>query len=269
MKCFYRSIAIVLAVAFLGAMPGAVPVRAQDAPGTATGKGLVFVELFSAERCPFCPQAERNMHDILSDPEILGFTCMVDYFDTGTPGGMSQSFCTAQQDLYIRMLKSGSRYTPQMVINGRVQLPGYNVQKTAAAILAQRAESFRVQPMMIQPGTAEGVYDVVLPSLRTDSAALEEPYVLRLIMIRKTPRIAQGEGNRQARERMPAYVASGIIDSGFWDGNRRVWSVTPPQDMPGDAFVVVAQDRRSGAILAAGKADLSPQDVKNSIDEGL
>lgn len=259
-----RTFAIVLLLSLTG-MAGTA--RAQSAPAAqATAeKGLVFLELYSAERCPFCPQAERNMNDILSDPEVLGFTCMVDYFDAGLKGGLSQPFCTVQQDLYIRMLKSGSRYTPQLVINGRVQLPGYNFQKTAEAIRKERAASYRVQRLMIQGGTKEGSYDIVLPPLAGSTkdggktAEQKDPYVLRLILIRKDPRLAIGGGIRQAQEKTPSHVAVAIVDSGFWDGIRTVWTVTLPHEQHGaDAFLVVAQDRRTGAIVAAGQSDLAP-----------
>jgi len=238
----------------------AVPAPAVQAETKAPeGKGTVFIELFSAERCPFCPQAERNMNDILTDPEVLGFTCMVDYFDAGLQGALSRPFCTDQQDLYIGMLKSGSRYTPQMVINGRVQLPGYDFQKTAAAIRNQRAEAAPVLPLIVQKSDRDGVYDIVLPQLAEAAAddQQKDPYVLRLIVLQNAPRLARSEEHRQVREKMPSNIAIAILDAGFWDGRRTVWTAKPPLDLGGDAFIALAQDRRSGAILAAGRSGLS------------
>lgn len=241
-----------------------VPVpEAQETAGPE--KEIMFLQLFSAERCPFCPQAERNMNDILSDPDILGFTCMVDYFDAGTKGGLSQSFCAAEQSLYIRMLKSGSRYTPQMVLNGRVQFPGYSFQKTAEAIGQEREDAHVVKPLLIRQGDEAGIYDVILPQLnaKTDAPApavtpveAQEDYVLRVVMIRKTPFLAIGEGTRHVREQLPHNVAVAIRDGGFWNGQRTVWSVTPPTDQLADAFLVVVQDRKTGAVMAAGQSDL-------------
>lgn len=240
------------------AVPAAIVAAPEPATPAARGDakdGLIFIELFSAERCPFCPQAERHMNDILADPGVIGFTCMVDYFDAGVKGALSQSFCTQQQDLYVRMLGAATRYTPQIVMNGRVQLPGYNLQKIVQAMRSQR-EGIMPKRLEIRPDSVAGAYDIVLPQLADPAAERGEDYVLRLVMIRRAPQLAIGEGVRQAREKMPRHVAVAIVDAGVWDGVRTVWNAAPPQNSGADAFIAVVQNRRTGAILAAGESAL-------------
>lgn len=234
------------------AAPAPAPVDASSArEGRAEPGGLVFVMLFSAERCPFCPEAERNFSDILADPAIIGFTCMVDYFDTGLKGEISQKFCTAEQDLYIDRIKGSSRYTPQLVVNGRAQIPGNNLQMTAETLRAERAAARRVLDLDIRPAAADkaAAFDVVLPAMPdsqpAETATGEEKYALRLVKI-QTLSAAQGE-------RKPQNMATALVEEGLWDGKRTIWTVRPPENVAGDAFLVLVQDRRSGEIRAAGK----------------
>lgn len=234
------------------AAPVFVPAPAEKAVSE-PGK-LAFVMLFSAERCPFCPEAERNFSDILADPAIIGFTCMVDYFDVGLKDEISQGFCTAEQDLYINRIKGSSRYTPQMIINGRVQIPGNNLQMTAETLRAEREKARQILDLDIRPAAGKvAAFDVVLPTMPdaqpAETASGEEKYVLRLVKI-QTQTVAEGE-------RKPRNTATAIVEEGLWDGKRTIWSVHPPENTAGDAFLVLVQDRRSGEIRAAGKHALS------------
>lgn len=246
------------------------PTKAELAAESAPAQGLVFLELFSAERCPFCPQAERNMKDILADLEVLGFTCMVDYFDSDNKGDPAHSFCTVQQDLYINKLKSGARYTPQMVINGRVQFPGYDFQKTAKEIRKERTSAQSILPLLINAGSVAGSYDVVLPQIAKKpeekahipvtppSGPYQGDYVLRLIVLQKAPPLlTANNGPVSSRVRSsPTNKALSIRDEGFWDGNKTIWSAVLAQEHSGDAFLVVVQNRKTGAIVAAGESAL-------------
>ena len=217
---------------------------------------LVFLELFTAENCAFCPAAERNFNDILSGDDVIGISCMVDYFDSGKPSQVSRPFCRAQQSIYARMMKTGSVYTPQLVINGMGQVPGHDLQKVSKAILKARELSATPLSLVIHPGMEEGSFDIVLPPLRTSAAPDAEKYVLRLMAIKKQPDISVVSGAMQRRERAPHNIATALVEGGLWDGLRTVWTVTPPVNSGEDSFIVIVQNRTTAAILAAGQYDL-------------
>lgn len=233
-----------------------LPVEAPVHPGDS--EGLVFLELYAAENCAFCPAAERNFNDIMTGKNVIGLTCMVGYFDSGTLSRLSRPFCKDQQNIYARMMKTGSLYTPQLVINGAMQVPGHNLQKVSQAIRQSRILPSRPQELVVQKGVDAGVYDVILPAIRMPDMEEDEKFILRLLMIRRTPDLAELAG-QQKRDRTPQNVATALIEAGFWDGRRMVWPVVPPADEGvSDAFIVLVQDRDSGHILAAGQQDLLP-----------
>jgi hypothetical protein len=259
--------AAVLILCLAAGSAGAQEMKAMPAPKVAAPDfigpqrpanigNLVFLELFTAENCAFCPAAERNFNDILSGEDVIGVSCMVDYFDSGKPSRVSRPFCRAQQSIYARMMKTGSVYTPQLVINGIGQVPGHDLQKVSKAILKARELSRAPLPLVIHPGAEGGSFDIVLPALRTTAAPEAEKYVLRLMTIQKQPDISLVSEAMQRRERAPHNIATALVEGGLWDGLRTVWTVTPPSNSGGDSFIVMVQNRTTAAILAAGQYDL-------------
>lgn len=220
------------------------------------GDGLVFVELYTAESCAFCPSAERIFSDILAGENVIGLSCVVDYFDSGTPSPLARPFCKEQQGIYSRMMRTGSLYTPQLVVNGARQAPGHNLQKVTEAIRQARNDEARPVELFVQEGSVPGDYDVLLPATRPDPDQPDEKFILRIIMVKRTPDLPQSAARHQRRERAPYHAARTLIEGGLWDGRKTVWTITPPVESgseASDAFLVLVQDRDNGHILAAGQ----------------
>lgn len=264
------SIVALLAIAVFAAAPAwaqqmkAMPAAAVEAAETLApppGLGsIVFLELFSAENCPFCPLAEQHFNDVASDRNtVIGYSCMVNYFDSGQ-SQTSQSFCGVQQDFYIERLISGSRYTPQLIINGEAQMPGHDLQKLAAGIQAARQKSTQPRKLDIQPG-ANGTFKVQLPLI--EKGAQDRRYALRLVMIKSRADLSELTHKRHKRNLMPNNIAVAMIDGGLWNGTKTTWPVQPPVDTEGDSFIAMVQDRDTGRVIAAGMQDLRPSAVKN------
>ena len=256
-----NSLKTVLMIAVLSVLT-AMPVWAQDADEfediddvsqmMPMGDGVILMQLYSSESCPFCPAAERNLKDLTTDPSIIGVTCMVDYFDSGKPSVLARPFCQAQQDVYVHMLRTGSNYTPMLVLNGRVQMPGQDLAKVSKGVKAVREGGILPEGITISIGHETGDYDALLPEMMEGSGK----YVLRITMVRREPDPALFSSAVQQREPSPHNVATSLIEGGVWDGKRRLWSIQPKPDGIADGFIVTVQDQNSGVVLAAGQADL-------------
>jgi hypothetical protein len=116
----------------------AMPVQGQ-APAAP-----VVVELFTAEGCSSCPPADEVLSRLIREQPVAGAQVIalglhVDYWDElGWKDPASLHLATKRQDMYSRALQS-ELYTPQIVVNGRVQLLGSD------AAAAQRAIADAVQ----------------------------------------------------------------------------------------------------------------------------
>ncbi|WP_236619899.1 DUF1223 domain-containing protein [Micavibrio aeruginosavorus] len=220
----------------------AVEVAAEAVPDR-MGHGIVFLELFTSEQCPFCPEAERNFRDLLGQDGVMGFTCSVDYFSTGTDP-LARPFCTARQDFYMDRIKTGPRYTPQLILNGVSHMSGHKIQDVAVALKgAQQNPATRLN---IVAGSTPGQFDIILPAMTR--AAEAKPYMLRIALVKKQMDDTKAPHTNQIRQ---------LINGGDWNGSATAWTITPPADPDADAFIVFVQDPDTGRIVAAGTNGLS------------
>jgi hypothetical protein len=123
-----------VAVAALGLVP--VPstlVLAGDA-----GRPTV-VELFQSQGCSSCPPAEANVGAISDRPDVLALAFEVDYWDRlGWKDTFSRPAWTARQYAYAQAMGRDGVYTPQVVVNGRVE--GDGLDASALAGLMSRGD---------------------------------------------------------------------------------------------------------------------------------
>ncbi|MDB5490447.1 MAG: hypothetical protein JWO78_296 [Micavibrio sp.] len=224
----------------------------EDAQAWGEGQRVILLQLYNSESCPFCPAAERNLKDLAADSSIIGVSCMVDYFDSGKSGILSRPFCQAQQDVYVHMLRTGSNYTPMLVMNGTLQMPGQDLQKVSKGIKSLRGRGGLPANIQISTGHETGGYDALLPDIGEGSGK----YVLRITMVKHAPDSSLFGGAVKQRERNPYNIATSLIEGGIWDGKKRVWSMQPKPDGIADGFIVTVQDQTSGVVVAAGQAEL-------------
>ena len=113
MKHIARTLAGLAALAVL------VPAVAQGGPA----KRPVVVELFTSQGCYSCPPADRFLGLLAKRPGVLALSFHVDYWNyLGWRDPYSSHEATRRQRVYSwAMRRRGSVYTPQMVIDGKLQ----------------------------------------------------------------------------------------------------------------------------------------------------
>ena len=93
----------------------------------------VLVELFTSEGCSSCPAADSLLTRIEKEQPIAGVQVIalglhVDYWNyLGWKDKFSSRAFTRRQDHYARSIGYGRTYTPQIVVDGRYQFVGSNV----------------------------------------------------------------------------------------------------------------------------------------------
>lgn len=198
----------------------------------------VLVELFSSQNCPACPPADNYMQVLSRSDGVIALSCHVDYFGR-TATHLEKKFCTKRQTRYIEQIGRESHFTPQMMINGHINEIGYETEKVSASIVKARSE--RVKEINIQP-KQNGVYEFNLAAQNLSATA-------DLWMA-----VYAQPAQHQSRGITMVYynTISNLIPLGDWNGaavNRAVYPLVRPTSA---GFAIVAQDKKTGRVLAAG-----------------
>lgn len=206
---------------------------------------IVVVELFSSQACTFCPAADTIMGDLIQQSHVIGLTCHVNYFDVKR-GSLAKPFCTKRQSDYTNLIGSGPYYTPQMVINGHMDVVGYEVDNIAKAL--ENGQSDMIQTINIQT-KADGVFvynlgeqDLSDQQVRLWISSLDKPHNVT---------IAEG-GNRGQRV-VYHNMMNDVKDLGAWNGSALERAISPELSEDHKGFVIIAQNIESGKIVAAGQ----------------
>jgi len=131
---------IIIAAGVSLAFGPAVPAR------SAAPREPVVVELFTAQGCGTCPDANRVVEDLAEEPGVIALTYAVDYWDyRGWPDTFAKPEFAQRQRAYRRAMRLRNVYTPQVVIDGRRQVSGTRPPDVETAV-REEAERLTFPP---------------------------------------------------------------------------------------------------------------------------
>lgn len=217
---------------------------------TAAVAAPVVLELFTSQGCAFCPPADQLMGQMIEQQSVIGLSCHVDYFGVRT-NSLGKSFCTKRQGDYNRLIGTGPRYTPQLIVNGHMDMIGYETGKVSAAIIKGRAE--KIHPIALT-SVGDNAYSFSLPDIKTNN----DPVSLWMAVFDAPKSIAITEGNNLGKKITYYNVVSRMEDLGAWDGKAMARTVDAAFEPDNNGIAVIAQNTRTGHILAAGSINKTP-----------
>ena len=202
------------------------------------------VELFQSQGCSSCPPAAANVAAISDRSDVLALAFAVDYWDRlGWKDTFSRAAWTARQYAYARALGRDGVYTPQVVVNGRVE--GDGLEPNELAGLMSRGDRGSSGPEVEFSGRAVTVGAGAAPAGGADVWLAR--YVPRTVEVA----VLRGEN---AGQTLPYKdVVREMILLGHWRGEAATFPV-PGGSEPGLAEAAVVQGNGCGPVLAAAKA---------------
>jgi hypothetical protein len=235
---------------------GAVVEEKLPADALVLSEGPVVIELFSSQACVFCPRADRLLADLAQQVHVIALACHVDYFDVRT-GALSKPFCSERQNWYMRALHGGPNYTPQMVVQGRHDVIGYEIPAVTGA-LRKAAHDIPPAVGIDFTGTA-GRYRVTLPALRKD-----QNFKLWLMVYDKPHDLIVSEGRNKGQKMSYVNIVSAMQDLGEWNAlESDTMEVEVKRGVDQRGFAILAQDAKTGEIGAAGRYLFGQQKARN------
>ena len=217
----------------------------SGANAIAPQENLAVVELYTSQSCSSCPPADRLLNSIADDPNIIALGFHVTYWDhLHWKDTLSREFATQRQRTRARYNNSRRVYTPQMVVNGKSEFVGSNRATLASAL----SNPHNVTAITVNHNTSNQSIEITLPNIERGN------YTLWVAGIQNTHTQAIPSGENRGRT---VEYKNSVLDfksGGSWDGSSdsRVISVTPQKNI--DRYIVYAQERGYGPVLAAGKS---------------
>jgi len=231
MRTPFRSTAALAALTLLAAAGAA----AAQAPPP-----VQVVELFTSQGCSSCPPADLAVAQMAQRPDILALSFGVTYWDDlGWKDTFGQKKFTDRQWDYAKGLRHAQVATPQVVVNGRLDVVGQDVREIDAAVARVRLTS----GPQVSLGPAQAVVNGAAPA-RTASVWL----------VRYDPNVQQipvKRGENTGKTLPIKNAVKELIRLGDWMGGQKTYAL--PAGPANLKTAILVQQGTGGPILAAAK----------------
>lgn len=218
--------------------------RPPLAPRHATTNGPpVVVELFTAQGCGGCIEANAAVEKAATQPGVIALTYGVDYWDyLGWTDTFARPEFVQRQRAYRAALRQRGVSTPQVVIDGRRQVSGARSVELETAIGQEAVrQAWPPEIEFRENGAGVGVGSGRAPVGGAEVVAVTYTPGPQVVEVR------QGENRGQAVRHMN--VVRGVTRLGEWRGRPMLYAL--PSARPGEAVAVLVQGKTDKRILGA------------------
>lgn len=213
---------------------------------------LDVVELFTSQSCSACPPADELLGELAKRNGILALSYSVDYWDyLEWKDTLADPSFSARQRRYAKSRGDRKVYTPQMIVNGRVQTIGSKAYRVEAA-LAEAAwpETAPRVPLAVTRPDASSIAVEVGPA--PDGMDVSRA-TLWLVAFEEVRTVEVKAGENKGRILTYHNAVRRIEPLGEWTGDKLRLSVALPELAHKKCAVLLQEgdEKRPGAILAA------------------
>jgi hypothetical protein len=240
-----KSVVLFLAIA------ASAPALADPAP--------TVVELFTSQGCSSCPPADASLAELAKRPDIVALGFHVTYWNNlGWIDPLSTTWATARQNAYAASLGRYQVYTPQMMVDGTMDVVGSDDAALRQALERSRAAAARHVALGLH--RSAGRLELTIPALPLPSrpatiivAGYDPPHLTK---------VEAGENDGRELRDVNAVRVFQVI--GSWDGTRttRIVDLAGLGISPAMGVAVLIQlgplDARPGEIVGSGKVEPAP-----------
>ena len=213
--------------------------------GVAHAKSPVVVELFTSQGCGSCVSADQLIGDLADRPHVLALTFGVDYWDyLGWQDTFAKSAFTDRQKAYLKPLALRDVYTPQAVVDGRLQAAA-NHPDAVDKLIKQAARDHDKPPKIVAARGAR----IAVGSGHAPKGGAD------VWLVRYDPRVVQvpiRRGENSGRTLPHKNIVRELTHLGQWTGDAKTLAL-PPQTDPALRAAILVQKPGGGPILAAAK----------------
>ncbi|MEZ0226935.1 MAG: DUF1223 domain-containing protein [Alphaproteobacteria bacterium] len=238
---------------------------AADAPVTATVKlsvekdhNAIVAELFTSQSCSSCPPAQAFLGDLAKRADVIALEMHVDYWDhykpilnTNWKDPLSSPVWTQRQAEYEKLLMGeGNVYTPQMIIDGKLQDAGN--RRGGVNALIDQAKSLRPGRIKVSPQISPAGEAAV----SVEGPGQSKPVRVIMALVQKEIATDIRAGENKGDKQVSHNVVKEMLFIGTWDGGKQSYKINVPPPKDNDSCAVILQDPETMHILAGGVCGL-------------
>ena len=215
----------------LASVPAATVLPATVLPATAGPGRRTVLELFTSQGCSSCPPADALLTELARRSDLLPLAFHVTYWDRlGWRDPFSLEEATARQRRYATWLHADSIYTPQLVVDGQIDVVGSD----RAGVLRAIEQSRATQAVALELGQSRA------------SVGAGPGGTIQFIGYDREHRTAVGRGENGGRTLLESNIVRSL-HTVAWDGGA---THLPAPDIAGEHVAVLVQGR-DGTMLAS------------------
>jgi hypothetical protein len=225
--------------------------------GQPQGSHPVVIELFTSQGCSDCPAADRIVSELAKRKDVLALSFPITYWDMlGWKDTFATEANTYRQKSYAKTMNRSGIYTPQVIIDGKVDVVGNQRDRVMSAISSRQTQIANEAPINLALGIASGRVEIAIPAAA--SRAKDKP--LATIWVMRT--LSSGSVNVQQGENKNhllsyANLVRELHRAGEWTGEAMKIDVPiTTGKSKHDGVAVVLQSHDYGEVIAAAMIKL-------------
>jgi len=196
------------------------------------------------------------MTELAKRKDVIALSLPITYWDIlGWKDTFATEANTQRQKSYARTMNRSGVYTPQMIIDGRLDVVGNQRDRVLTALSSRGVALNSEPPVPIFVGTASGRVEIAIPKAKIKPKSLATIWVMRTL--------AQGsvsveEGENRNHQLTYTNIVRDLQRAGEWDG--QAMKIDLPMSLAKlkyDGVVVILQARDFGPVLGAAVLQLS------------
>lgn len=206
---------------------------------------LLLVELFTSQGCSSCPPADAILAKMSERTDMVVLGWHVDYWDSqGWADPFAISAASARQRDYQSAFHKQEIYTPQMVIDGTVAIPGNNQDVVVQTLNLVRSKK-AIGPVVTLTRQRSNAL-----SIDISGATIESKGVVWLALYETSRTVEVKRGENRGRTILDVNIVREVRKVGKYSGTPCTLSINLPPAAWGQGVAVWVQPSSLGAVSA-------------------
>jgi hypothetical protein len=220
-------------------------------------KQKVVLELFTSQGCSSCPPADALLSEFAKRTNIVALTMPVDYWDhLGWKDTLAKGIFTKRQRAYAESWGDEGVYTPQIVVDGLMQIVGSHASEIEDAIQNTAATLHEVQvPVFLK----KDGNSLELEVGATPEGATYHAGTLWIAFFTHSVSVDINRGENDGRRIVYTNVVRNLTTAGRWEGVRVNYHIAIPRGSDIDGCAAFLQADEPKAVLGAAIARFGRQ----------